>query len=104
MSEPTVEEVKNALAWNTSLNIEAVLYDKEPSLVQPYLDVVAAARLFVDAAEPDLEAADNAFVEWFGYMVGAGYLTVNKPMADKQPDRQIIAAAFGDNNLIRRAE
>ncbi len=41
----------DALADDTVLNIEAVIYDRDPRLVQPYLDVVAAARRVADAPE-----------------------------------------------------
>ncbi len=79
MSEPTVEEVREALKFAAINTAEVHTLAK-------------AARLWVDVAEPDIEAAirtlDNEFrvgepEEWMG---------------------KIIAAAFGDNNLIRRAE
>ena len=90
MSDPTVEEVREALDITERSQFELV----DVGEFTKALDVVvAAARLWVDAAEPDIEAVGNLIhaeicvdrcVGWHG-------------------GTALIAAAFGDNNLIRRA-
>ncbi len=87
MSDPTVEEVREALDITERSQFELV----DVGEFTKALDVVvAAARLWVDAAEPDTAAAIDARMN---------YISTNR-----EDVSQIIAAAFGDNNLIRRAE
>ena len=85
MSEPTVEEVREALED----------YER-PALVgwmedHPMLDtVLAAARLLVDAAEPDIEAATFIIYE-------LRYIKDADEWDDKIVDitKRAVAAAFG---------
>ena len=86
MSDPTVEEVREALTdWDA--------LDKDEG-VEPVATLVAAARLWVDAAEPDIEAAAQT-------MTGGEYYTED---FHRETAKIAIAAAFGDNTLIRRAD
>ena len=87
MSDPTVEEVREALDITERSQFELV----DVGEFTKALDVVvAAARLWVDAAEPDTAAAIDARMN---------YISTNR-----EDVSQIIAAAFGDNNLIRRTK
>ena len=92
MSEPTVEEVREALdalpdAWPMGSN-------------SPMKRIVAAARLWVDAAEPDIEAAAGKF-----YDLDSALATDLTGWARKQwAAKEAVAAAFGDHTLIRRAD
>ena len=92
MGEPTVEEVREALKW--SADILDLRADDVPPWV--YKILITTTRLWVDAAEPDIEAARNIL-----------YPSIDgTPVADDVgwvETRAAIAAAFGDNNLIRRA-
>ena len=92
MSDPTVEEVREALDITERSQVELV----DVGEFTKALDVVvAAARLWVDAAAPDIEAASKAV--WG--MQASSDLGNPKTLAE-----EAVAAAFGDNNLIRRAE
>ncbi len=51
------------------LDIEAIIYDKRPDLVQPYLDVVEAARKY---ANPDYIAARDRIVPLIAAMLDEG--------------------------------
>ena len=110
MGEPTVEEVREALVWFAQATDTELSDDSN----EPKLNAVEfAAQKWVDAAEPDIEAAEDAFkIEWFGTPKDFA-----SKLMDSQPDPEVeravgaaIAAAFGDkadgtpNNLIRRAE
>ena len=87
MSEPTVEEVREALVWFAQATDTELSDDSN----EPKLNAVEfAAQKWVDAAEPDIEAAVEAR---FNYI-----------STSREDVTQIIAAAFGDNTLIRRAE
>ena len=89
MSEPTVEEVREALKlWDEGWH--PVSTEQDTKLM---VKAFAAARLWVDAAEPDMGAAiDAANIDSDDFHGMDDYA------------RSIIAAAFGDNNLIRRTE
>ena len=102
MSEPTVEEVREALkVMNGSHRIALMLkgfegdhrvwWDHDAVKV-----AMAAARSWMDAAEPDIGEAAKVLGRFFGS--GMTHFDLLE-IAD-----QTIAAAFGDNNLIRRAE
>ena len=86
MSEPTIEEVKEVL----------VKWDKHHGPDEPFMrPFVAAARLWVDAAEPDIEAVADALDG--GIMTGPFEWRMNEA-------RRLMGLALGDNNLIRRAD
>ena len=88
MTEPTVEEVREALAMGP--------IGKDPSGRVAVIE--AAARLWVDAAEPDIEAAIARYQQMIeSDMEGADW-NYDEFTAG------IVAAAFGDNTLIRRAD
>ena len=96
MTEPTVEEVREALD-----NIERNFTGQDKAGVPraaAALDVMVlmkVTRLWLDAAEPDMEAAAKVDDEWIG---------TNDPRGRILKARAIIAAAFGDNTLIRRTK
>ncbi len=89
MTDPTVEEVREALER----------YEKHPGLSladDPDL-FVAVTRLWVAAAEPDIEAIVEVLNDAYGLVEGS--LEYNRSVAFA-----VIAAAFGGNTLIRRAD
>lgn len=53
-----MSDLPDALDSETVVTIEAVVYDRYPELVQPYLDAVAAARRVV-AGQPILECTEH---------------------------------------------
>ena len=109
MSEPTVEEVREALergllAWEPTDWVKLDHADYEL--------LVAVVRLFVDAAEPDIEAAGEAawrVVAIEKGLIDEGFEWDDLIASDSQSfwidvGKAALAAAFGDNTLIRRAE
>ncbi len=53
--------------------------------------LIEAARIY---ANPNMQAAGDKYLEWIGYMTQKGYITINKPMADYDPQHLIVAAAL----------
>ena len=100
MSDPTVEKVREAVLWAE----EGQPYG--PQIVA----LVAAARLWVDAAEPDIEAAIDGVLSY--WLTGASrdtwladwWTTDDAAETAAELVKVVIAAAFSDNNLIRRAD
>ena len=92
MSEPTVEEVREALDRWYQWDDDDLSIGKD----HPFWPMVAAARLWVDAAEPDYEAV--ASVKIWGDIGGI------PPPVDVRQAKSVVDVAFGDNTLIRRAD
>ena len=104
MTEPTVEKVREALEY----------YDRTVRPPMPAVDLLAAAaRLWVDAAEPNIEAMLRLlWEEFYSDMEGNPSdldeaWEYNKEWSEVQmvglPER-LLVAAFGDHTLIRRAD
>ncbi len=95
MSDPTVEEVREALDfWTTPQSQEQLM---KPQSIPPLDAVLAAARLWVDAAEPDIEAAQQFLDAVINNLLPKRHnLAIDVTF--------VLAAAFGDNTLIRRAD
>ncbi len=106
MSDPTVEEVREAV------NVWANSQDYSPEWFHAMEVLLVIARLFVDAAEPDIEAAGEAawrVVAIEKGLIDEGFEWDDLIASDSQSfwidvGKAALAAAFGDNTLIRRAE
>ena len=102
MSDPTVEEVREALD-----SIERNFANSAGAAALDVMVLMKVTRLWVDAGQPDIEAAEDAFkIEWFGTPKDFA-----SKLMDSQPDPEVeravaaaVAVAFGDNTLIRRAD
>ena len=93
MNDPTVEEVRKALVLWDYPSRRAVEWEDQVVLAE-------AARLFVDAAEPDIEAGVNAF---WSHAADLLKPTIESSGIDRAVGLAIVAA-HSDNNLIRRAD
>jgi hypothetical protein len=58
---PDHKTVQRVLVLETTLNIEACLYNHHPELVQPYLDVVGAARAWCELIGRGVEVEISGF-------------------------------------------
>jgi len=88
MTEPTVEEVREALKRWSQWDDDDLSIGKD----HPFWPLMAAARLWVDAAEPNMEAVKDLLEQDLEVQL------------DIDEVRDYVAAAFGDNTLIRRAK
>ena len=88
MTDPTVEEVREALdsfyGCTCSSSDDAIRVEI----------FMTASRLFVDTAEPDIQAMRNLIHAEICVDRCVGW----------HDGTALLAAAFGDNNLIRRAD
>ena len=93
MTDPTVEEVREAVRLVEMMNSPIERFRKGTTTV------LAAARAWLDAPEPDIEAAIKALGRFW-------YKDIPLPnqRVYEEEARIAVAAAFGDNTLIRRAD
>ncbi len=106
MSDPTVEKVREAL---NRLDRTVENWDRDEAIADVRI-AVAAARLCVDAGQPDIEAAIDGVLSY--WLTGASrdtwladwWTTDDAAETAAELVKVVIAAAFSDNNLIRRAD
>ena len=86
-----MSELEDALdKWETWLSsAHGVNFDYDTMLA--IITINEAARRY---ANPNMQAAGDKYLEWIGYMTQKGYITINKPMADQDPQHLIVAAAL----------
>jgi hypothetical protein len=102
-----LKDVQDALNAGTVLIIEAVIYDRYPELVQPYLDTVDAARL---VANPNIEANRSPFpvlgrtsflesIPW--YVAEMVYLSYHRQYPGQSLKRIAERGGFGAEEVVK---